>query len=138
MYTYTILSTGWILRSDGLNIPPNAANMDYQNYLAWVAAGNTASTPTITEGELIAALQLQMDSVAQSYKYDNLLSACSYAAQAAGQPFQAEGAAFLAWRSAVWTAAYALLAEIEAGTATMPATTADAIAMMPAYTPPTS
>lgn len=34
---------GVILRlADGMSIPPDAANADYQQYLAWVAAGNTA------------------------------------------------------------------------------------------------
>ena len=30
-----------ILRSDGLYIPMNPANTDYQAYLKWVAEGNT-------------------------------------------------------------------------------------------------
>lgn len=46
MYTYQILintafGTQTIIRSDGLNIPCDPANIDYAAYLAWVAAGNT-------------------------------------------------------------------------------------------------
>jgi hypothetical protein len=45
--TYTILPVTdgqmqMILRSDGAYIPSDPGNMDYQAYLTWVAAGNTA------------------------------------------------------------------------------------------------
>ena len=37
------LPTGIILKPDeNLSIPPNPDNTDYQEYLAWVAEGNTA------------------------------------------------------------------------------------------------
>lgn len=41
---YQLTSTGFIRRlSDGAMIPPTGGNRDYQDYLAWVAAGNTAA-----------------------------------------------------------------------------------------------
>jgi hypothetical protein len=46
-YTYQIVldkitnTTGCIKRSDGWFIPLNPANTDYQEYLKWVAEGNT-------------------------------------------------------------------------------------------------
>ena len=48
MISYKILATGIpnvfsILRSDGCSIPPDPANSDYAEYLAWVAEGNTAT-----------------------------------------------------------------------------------------------
>jgi hypothetical protein len=79
----------------------------------------------------VAAIQVRLDSEAKSRGYDNILSACSYAAQVPGAPFQAEGAAFLAWRSTVWAQAYATLAQVQAGAVPMP-TPADAVAAMPA------
>jgi hypothetical protein len=34
---------GWVIRStDGAFVPCVLANMDYQAFLAWIAAGNTA------------------------------------------------------------------------------------------------
>jgi hypothetical protein len=43
MYTYALVygSTA-ILRSDGAVVPADPGNVDYQAYLAWVAAGNVA------------------------------------------------------------------------------------------------
>jgi hypothetical protein len=76
------------------------------------------------------ALQNAMEAAAKKVGYDSLLSACSYAAQVAGAPFQAEGAAFLAWRSEVWAASYARLNEIKAKQGALP-TPEEAVAQMP-------
>lgn len=102
---------------------------------ACLAAGNRPQPmdePTM--GERIAAntaaVQSELDRQAQAKGYDNIVSACSYAAQPTGAPFQAEGAAFLKWRSAVWQQAYATLAEVEAGTRPLP-TPEESVAAMP-------
>jgi hypothetical protein len=78
----------------------------------------------------IKAIQVEMDRMAKTYNYDNIISACSYAPQPVGAPFQAEGAAFLAWRSVVWSQAYAVLARVQAGEIPLP-TVEEAIAAMP-------
>jgi len=82
-----------------------------------------------------AAIQAELDRQAQLKGYDNIVSACSYASGPDSDPFAAEGRAFLAWRSAVWTQAYAVLAEVEAGTKPMP-TPEESVAQMPALTLP--
>lgn len=41
--SYTLTGTSSILRSDGVYIPVDPKNRDYRAYLAWQAAGNTAS-----------------------------------------------------------------------------------------------
>lgn len=46
--TYQMITIGagvqWVRRvADGAMIPIDAGNTDYQAYLAWVAAGNTAT-----------------------------------------------------------------------------------------------
>jgi hypothetical protein len=139
MYTYTLVyNSSCILRSDGAYIPPDPDNTDYQTYLAYLAAGGLATPaaePAVTQSDVSAALQAQMDATAQAHLYEGLTTACSYAAQPIGAPFQAEGAAFSAWRSAVWSWAFALYAQVTAGTATLPAP-ADAVAQMPQYTEP--
>lgn len=93
------------------------------------------ATPQQVQAACVAAIQGEMDRQAQAHGYDSILSACSYAAQASGAPFQAQGAAFLAWRSTVWQEAYAKQAQVAAGTATMP-TPAEAVAAMPALVLP--
>ena len=43
MITYSLVKLNFgeiILRSDGVSIPTDPANTDYQQYLAWVAEGN--------------------------------------------------------------------------------------------------
>lgn len=78
---------------------------------------------------LQAAVQAHLDATARARGYDSILSACSYAASA--NPYQAEGAAFLAWRGAVWQTCYQVLAEVESGTRPVP-TEAELIAGLPA------
>jgi hypothetical protein len=126
--------------TDAAIIPLDPANTDYAAYLDWIAAGNTPDpTPTPTAGEQIAinaaAIQAELDRQAQAKGYDNIVSACSYAAQTAGDPFQAEGAAFLSWRSIVWLHAHDVLAQVQAGTVPMP-TPVEAVAAMPALVLP--
>ena len=58
-YTYSLTANTTILRSDGASIPPDPANSDYVQYLAWVAAGNTptpyvALAPTPAEQAAVA------------------------------------------------------------------------------------
>lgn len=47
---YKLTSTVIILRDDGACIPPDPANIDYVDYLAWIAEGNIpdAADPLIT------------------------------------------------------------------------------------------
>lgn len=49
MYTYTLLASGGIQRSDGAVLPADPLNTDYQAYLAWVAAGNTPASAAASE-----------------------------------------------------------------------------------------
>jgi hypothetical protein len=73
-------------------------------------------------------VQEHLDDEARLLGYDNILSACSYAA--APNPFQNEAITFVTWRGAVWEYCYAELAKVVAGTRTMP-TVAEIISELP-------
>ena len=83
--------------------------------------------PTIAE--IVAAMESLFDATAQSMRYDNRIT-CALRAGYVG-PFQAEGLAFATWMDASNAAAYQMLAQVQAGTMAMPATTADALALLP-------
>lgn len=79
---------------------------------------------------MTAAVQVHMDSQARALGYDSLLSAISYAEEPAVPRFQADGLAFRAWRSLVWSQCHTLLAQVQAGTLAVP-TEAELLAMLP-------
>lgn len=65
MFTYsTIPNSTMILRSDGIYIPPDMGNRDYQEYLLWIADGNTAPSSLTLE----QAQQAQIGLLNQSYE----------------------------------------------------------------------
>src|SRR5690242_8980331 len=78
---------------------------------AWPPAPTTAQV--IAQGEL--ALQNALDAVAQSWGYDNLISAASYANSTVPQ-FKAEAEVLISWRDQTWLWGGTQRAMIEAGT----------------------
>lgn len=64
------------------------------------------------------AVQGVLDAKAREKGYDNILSACSYAA--IPNPFQDESTAFLTMRGEAWAFVYAQLGLVEAGTRELP------------------
>ena len=77
-----------------------------------------------------SAVQSHIDSQAQALGYDGIVSACSYAGYT--NEFQTEATALGVWRSAVWTKAYQVQADVEAGTIPMP-TVDELILMLPIF-----
>lgn len=118
---YKLTNTTSILRiADGACIPANEANTDYQAYLAWLAEGNTpepADQPTQAQiiASIASAIQLHLDTTAQSFGYDDIKTAVTYADEPSVPKFQAEGQALRAWRSLVWAKCYELLDEVNSG-----------------------
>ena len=79
---------------------------------------------------LVQAVQIQLDSVAQSRNYDNIFTACTYVTSSNAR-FAADAVACVAWRDAVWAYCYNILAEVYAGTHAIP-TAEELVAGMPA------
>lgn len=49
--TYILTMSNMIIRSDGVSIPQDLHNIDYQEYLTWVAAGNPPATVSLSEAQ---------------------------------------------------------------------------------------
>lgn len=98
-----------------------------------------APLPEKTEAEIIddmkAGMQAHMDTTAQAYGYDSIQTAVTYADEPAVPKFQAEGAAFRAWRSMVWAAGYQVLDDVMTGARAAP-TLAELLAELPAFEAP--
>lgn len=136
-------------RVDGLNLNPDGtiafvatnaggAWSDDQKNAIEAALGRSAPVPTPTqlEGSFSRAIQLWLDQAAQAAGYDNLVTAVSYIGSTIDL-WQRQAVAFAAWRDAVWSAAIALLAAVEAGVQPLPASDADLIAALPRPAIPT-
>jgi NCAIR mutase (PurE)-related protein len=92
----------------------------------WVeVTGSWPPAPTTTQIQAgyAAALSSAIDTVAQAWQYDNIYTAATYLTSSVAQ-FQNEAKALVAWRDTAWNNAQTLLAQVTAGTATMPATSA--------------
>jgi hypothetical protein len=103
----------------------------------WDGTAVVANPPPLppTADEIAAALesavQGHLDATARGRRYDNIVSACSYAG--AANRFQAESIAFIEWRAAVWDHCYAALDAVQAGTRTIP-TADELLAELPVFT----
>lgn len=79
--------------------------------------------PPPTAEQIIAqytgAVQQHLDTFARTRNYDNILSAATYATSQVPK-FKAEGQYAVEARDATWSAAYAILAEVQAGDRPIP------------------
>lgn len=111
--------------SDGASIRIDLISPEFGDYMDWLAEGNTptpADLPTIEEitKSLTYKVQQHLDKEAQKLGYDNIISACSYAAGTTTNKYKTDGISFLNWRSNVWDYCYALLVQVQAGTVPIP------------------
>lgn len=87
-------------------------------------------TPQQLEAQFTAVIQQRLDDFARQRNYDGILSACTYATSTVAK-FKAEGQACVNLRDATWSAAYDILAQVQAGTRPMPQSIADIEADLP-------
>ena len=107
----------------------NATIEDKGEYYECVEIPVHVPTEKEIQKQLTNGVQAYMDTKAQERGYDNIHTACSYA-NSTDEVFKAEGAACLAWRDQVWRKCYDILAEVKAGTRSIP-TLEEVIAELP-------
>jgi hypothetical protein len=76
--------------------------------------GPPPPTPEQMQAGYTAAIEAHVEATARARGYTSAVSCATYAASTV-PAWQAEGAAFVAWRDDVWTAALAMLAAVQAG-----------------------
>lgn len=91
---------------------PRRPDSDYVWNGTWVLDEDKATL------KFESSIQNYLNSEARAKGYDDIVSACSYAATT--NAFQNESISFLNWRAAVWDYCYQLLANIKEGTAQIP------------------
>jgi len=149
MYFYSPATRGFYLESvHGSAIPADKVPVSGDEHTALMAAQAAGATitpgadghpiavphPPPTPSELAAQgaaiVQAHLDATARLRRYDSIQTAVTYRDDP-NPVFSGEATALFEWRSAVWTTALALLAEVEAGERPVP-TPEDLIAALPA------
>lgn len=106
-YTYAMTDNpNVVMRSDGLFIPTDSTNPDYQACLAWLAAGHSLlPTPLPNKGTISISLMAAVDSlVASIYDKYNRFQQEYLLREAAAQTFKDSG---YVGDPGVWVTAYA-------------------------------
>jgi hypothetical protein len=77
-------------------------------------AAQAAPKPEQVQARYTAAIEAHVEATARARGYTSAVSCATYTASTI-PAWRADGAAFVAWRDAVWTAALAMLAAVQAG-----------------------
>lgn len=96
---------------------------------------NPPLTPAQIRTQFTEAAQNLLDQTAQTQGYDDMLSLISYV-DSTNATFKAQALVGSAWRDAVWTEGYSILAQFQAGQIAQP-TLAAFLAMLPQIQWPT-
>ncbi len=112
----------------GDEVPPHLVAMTPTEVAAHLSP---ALTPEQFQKAVALKVDKMLDEVAQSWRYRDYISARAYANDP-NPRFAAEAAALIAHGSACWTVLDDLEAAVLAGTAQMPATVDEVLALLPA------
>lgn len=82
------------------------------------------------QADIVAQTQARLDAFARTRNYDGILSACTYATSTVPR-FASDGKYCVDQRDATWSALYAVMAEVQAGTRPMPVGFADVEPLLP-------
>ncbi len=115
------------------SIPDDAHDVTEEERQAILSACRApdATTPERAVEVFTGLIQNRLDTFARTRNYDNIQSACSYMLSSV-ERFADEGAYAMQARDATWSAAYAILAEVQAGTRPVPASLEDIDGDLPA------
>lgn len=113
---------GWILA-------PDASIWDLWDGEAFTSPAPVMD-PVAVQASVIAATQARLDAFAKTRNYDGILSASTYATSTVLK-FAAEGQYAVDARDQTWSALYALMAEVLAGTRPMPESFAEVEPLLP-------
>lgn len=136
MINYAIDANGqYVGAFEGADIPNGCTSVPSAPDHANSVWDGTAWTRVLSVDDFDAALTAHLDATARARRYDDRIT-CMVRAGFAG-PFQVEAQAFALWADACNAQAYALLAEVQAGTRPLPATTQALIDALPPMVWPT-
>ncbi len=95
--------------------------LSYEDYVEIVGSDIDVNALSAEETQkfFTTVVQNLMDTEATKLGYDNCNSVCTYV-NTGVQKFDDEGNAFRAWRSAVWSKGYEILAEVKEGKRAIP------------------
>ncbi len=129
-YFYKINSNGVVSIGSGTIIPKNfveyVKNKEPKELIDALSKQELLKRPS----EINDAIQNHLDTKAQKFRYDNMMSARSYTGYT--NAFQAEAQALATWASECWVAAGQIEADVQSGVRVMP-TVDEVIAELPAY-----
>lgn len=92
---------------------------------------NQAAAAQALQHSIVDSTQQRLDAFARTRNYDGILSACTYATSTVPK-FQAEGQYAVQVRDATWAALYAFMADVQAGTRSVPSGFEDVEPLLPA------
>ena len=115
----------------GISFPRDNPPPELEVYVVPVVPPSNAST----KSRLTSVIQSMLDEKAIERNYDSILSLCTYATSPTAK-FSDEGQAGIVWRDEVWAKGYSILADVEAGTRSIP-TADELLAELPDFVWPT-